>query len=243
MSHLARQPTDIVEGCLASARFSLRVGIPNYAARIEAHYRELLSAPIAMACESLRQPFKFPNFGLICEFREPCELNVYQGDVLCDGLRDATERFGPVLLSNAFLSKAIRGESQRGRFQDLNFHIDRSQNQETQYSLYSRDPNDPAQREPRTASTLFIPNAVALLQDAQERQLRLQPTEIMPTHHTLFKNEEVRSLVRNVIREQDWSAPPGTGEMAVQFNPHIRHASWYRGLSKKGWHIGVRYLR
>ncbi|MDP6978912.1 MAG: hypothetical protein QF570_09970 [Myxococcota bacterium] len=113
----------------------------------------------------------------------------------------------------------------------------------TQHSPYTRDPDDPVQREPRTASTLFVANLVALLQAAREEGVKPEPCEVLPNHHTLFGNEDVRSLVGDILFEQAWSAPAGTGEIGIQHNAFVRHASWYRGLYEKGWPIGVRFLQ
>lgn len=242
VAELVASPEKTLRGQMSGNPFSLRIGIANYPQRIQEHYCDLVDAPIGVFGVRMLHPIRYRHFGLVCEFDTPTELHLYDGDVLCSNLHRLTDRFGPVVIRNAHLAMAIRAEGQRGRFQDLNFHIDRSFNQHTQYSLYTRDPDCSEQAKPRTASTLFVPNLVSILQDARENGKTPEPVEHLPSHHHLFADCDFEELIGKIIFEQGWSAPEGTGEIAVQHNPDIRHASWYRGLFKKGWPIGVRFL-
>ncbi len=240
---LMSNPEEPVAAQFGGCRFTARIAIPDYPGQVAAHYREMIRGSVEEFSKSLHVPLGFKHFGLVCSFATPTQLDLYQGDVLCDALKELVRCFGPVFLENVVLPKHQRDDGHRGRFQDLNFHIDRSARQHTQYSLYSRNPDDPEQREPRTASTLFIPNLVAHLQDCRERSVPVTPCEELPNNHTLFKDEDLSDLIGKIIFEQAWAAPAGTGEIGVQFNPQIRHASWYRGRTIKGWPIAVRFLR
>jgi len=57
---------------------------------------------------------------------------------------------------------------QRNIFPDLNFHVDRGGQQESLYSLFTRDPFNETQKEPRTSSTVTIANVAGYLQRLRE---------------------------------------------------------------------------
>jgi len=239
---LLRAPEEPIETRVSGRPARVRIGIADYRQRIACHYRDLVRGDLVSFAKDLRVPIEFRHFGLEIEFEDPTEIELFLGQTLDAGARDLVAGFGPVFIRNAVLPARHRQEGHRGRFEDLNFHIDRSALQQTQYSLYTRDPDDPVQREPRTASTLFIANLVSLLQDARESGQAPAPQEVLTNHHTLFANDDVRALLGDVIFEQPWSAPAGTGEIGLQHNAYVRHASWYRGHLEKGWPIGVQFL-
>ncbi len=65
----------------------------------------------------------------------------------------------------------------------------------------------------------------------------------MRTHYDLFAGEGVHDLINTLILEHAWDAPHGVGEMSMQDNCVMLHASYYRNASKKGYRIGVRYVK
>ncbi len=243
LAALQRSPESPVEARVSGRLAQVRIGIADYPQRIAAHYDDLIRGNVHAFAKELGAPIEFRHFGLEIEFASEVEIEMFRDQTLDAGARDLVATFGPVFIRNAVLPAAVRKEGHRGRFEDLNFHIDRSALQVTQYSLYTRDPDDPVQRDPRTASTLFIANLVALLQDARETGVPAAPCDVLPNHHTLFGEEDVRSLVGDIIFEQPWGAPAGTGEIGLQHNALVRHASWYRGNYEKGWPIGVQFLK
>jgi hypothetical protein len=104
------------------------------------------------------------------------------------------------------------------------------------YSLFCRDPFDPVQREPRGSSTLILPNRAvyleSLLEGAAEHEFRAQ--------YTLFRGERLSPLIDDILIEQRWDTPAGTGEVCVFDNRNVMHASYY--AHEAGYPIGVRYL-
>ena len=231
LAGLARDPTAPVTGALGAARYSARVAIPGYGARLARHYGVDLPA--------LGVPFDFPHFGVIIDFDAPAELAVYGDDrVLDEGLRGVIARYGPVVLRNAYLSGPKRAQGQRNIFPKLRFHVDRGATQPDRYSLFCRDPFDPVQRGPRGSSTLILANAAAYLQALKEgagaHQLKGQ--------YNLFAEQDLAPLLGSIILDQPWNAPEGTGEITILDNVTVLHASYYPRDEDKGYPIGVRYL-
>ncbi len=54
--------------------------------------------------------------------------------------------------------------------------------------------------------------------------------------------DAARDLFGDVILEQPWDAPEGTGEIAVIDNRTVLHASYHKDGRTKGYAIGARYL-
>jgi hypothetical protein len=182
-----------------------------------------------------------PNFGFVCEFDRPIELDLYDQDRnLDDGVREIVHRFGPVIIRNAQLP--ADGETQRNIFSNLNFHFDSGSNQPSQYSLFIRDPLDPVQVQPRTSSTVSVANIVAHLQHAREQQRRPQDLA-WQTRYDIFLKENIAALTDNVVLEHAWTAPEGTGEISLLYNRTVLHTSYYRNSTLKGYPISVRYLK
>ena len=46
----------------------------------------------------------------------------------------------------------------------------------------------------------------------------------------------------NIVLEQAWDAPRGTGEIVVIDNRTVQHAAYYRTPAGPGYPIGARYL-
>ena len=54
--------------------------------------------------------------------------------------------------------------------------------------------------------------------------------------------EDVAALVGEIMVEQPWQAPEGTGEITILDNRTVLHASYYERHQDKGYPIAVRYL-
>jgi len=238
---LAANPQKIIEGKINGSNYRARVAIPDYAGAIARHYS--CGGQLDAICHSTSVDFDFRNFGFVCEFDRPIELGLYDQDyTLDDGVREIIHRFGPVIIRNAQIPADSDGEPQRNIFSNLNFHFDRGSNQPTQYSLFTRDPHDPVQRQPRTSSTVFVANIVAHLQYAREQRRR--PEDLAwQTRYDIFLKDIKDALHDDVVLEHDWSAPEGTGEISLLHNRTVLHASYYRNTTAKGYPISVRYLQ
>lgn len=221
-----------------SVSFQLSVGIPDYGWKIANHYADQVDGNLGAICSKASLAFDLSSFGLIVTFDKPLELELYDGDSLLDeNVKKIINHFGPLIFRNAYLATKFRNQGQRNIFPDLNFHVDRGSNQDNQYSLFCRDPFDDVQKAPRESSTLFIANIVAYLQSVKEGH----PPKTGPqTLYSIFKDEDIKPLIGDIVLEQPWTEPEGTGEICVLDNRTIQHASYYRG--GRGYPIGVRYL-
>lgn len=214
---------------IATSHFTARVSIPDYATAVTGHYD--------IAAKQIDAPPPFRHFGLAVAFHSPTRIVLYdESRALLDGPRQAIATFGPLLLRNVVFAMA-EDEPQRNIFPSLRFHVDRAPPQTDLYSLFYRDPSDPTQQHPRTSSTLFIANAVGLLQGRKEGH---EAGRVLSSCD-LFVNENIGPLMSRVILEQRWDAPSGTGEIAILDNRTVLHASYYK--NKGGYPISVRYLR
>ena len=221
----------------------LDVGYTDYAKNIVDYYRDVLGNNLRDVCKRAGIPFGYSHFGLICEFAEPIELKLHDDDMaLQQTIKLLVDRIGPVSIKNAYLSSQQRSMGHRNRFPHLSFHVDRSPNQPTPYSLFSRDPFDPEQIEPRTASTLFVANIVAYLQLIREKQADFASEKGVRTLYNIFATTDMSQAINRVVLEQAWNAPRGTGEICIQDNRTVQHASFYRDAARQGYRIGVRYV-
>lgn len=229
LAGLASDSRRVLSGKVGGVRYKAQVAIADYGERIARHYETALpNAPVE---------FSFRHFGLHCEFEAPVELSLYDpARVLCPAARDMIARFGPVSFTNAYLDPEAREERQRNIFPSLDFHYDRAPDHDNQYSLFFRDPLDPVQRAPRESTTLVLANVAAYLQEQKEGG---DLSKFRSLHH-LFEGEDIAKLVGEIMLEESWSAPSGTGEIIVFDNRTVLHASYYNG--KAGYPIGVRYL-
>ncbi len=229
-----------VGGEAGGQRFVARIALADYAGTIARHYGvEDLDA----LCRRAGLPSPLRHFGLICAFEDPAELRLHdEALVLDDGLREAFDRLGPVFISNACLDGASRKQEQRNIFPHLSFHFDRGHNQPRQISLFTRDPHDPEQAEPRRSSTVFIANIVAWLQRRRESGDGSFDETGLRTPYEIFHNETMADVMGGVVLEHPWSAPRGSGEICLFDNRTLLHASYYRERDHKGYRIGVRYV-
>lgn len=59
----------------------------------------------------------------------------------------------------------------------------------------------------------------------------------------LLKNASlISNYLGKLILEQPWNLAEGTGEICLQDNRQLLHASYDRNASQNGYRIGVRYL-
>ena len=231
---LRQQPNETLPCCWNQREVTVRLGIPHYQYNLQRHYQLPTST--------------FPRFrhlGLIIEFEQATELALHDDEMrLPSEARVLMEEFGPVVLKNAYLPGNIEDVGHRNRFPHLNFHRDRNEHQPTPYSLFYRNPFDDIQKYTRTASTLFISNQHARA-ELQATGLGIAPsTDLSHTH--LYTEVHNASLIKDylgtLILEQPWDRVQGTGEICLQDNRQLMHASYYHNASRDGYRIGVRYL-
>ncbi|MBT3701623.1 MAG: hypothetical protein HOE62_08130 [Alphaproteobacteria bacterium] len=241
---LQKNPERTLAGTMDGRRFTANVGIANYVAHIVARYdRELDGRTPAELSGLLGSAFDFAHFGLILNFETQTNLILNDAEKrLVPGVRSLVNAFGPIVLRNACLESAAQEPAQRNIFPHMRFHYDRSAMQDSQISLFSRDPNDAEQRFPRQSSTLFVANVVAWLQHEQQGLNDNNKVLSLRASYDLFSEQNVRPLFGDVIFEQPWNAPEGTGELCIIDNRTVLHASFHGDLRGKGWRIGARYL-
>jgi len=243
INQLLSNPHGAVIGSYAGKSYTLKIAIPDYARNIAEYYADMLSEDLLTLSQRVEVPFGYKHFGLICEFSEAVELNLHDADMnLDEKVKLAVDRIGPVILRNAYLSSQVRDMGHRNRFPHLSFHVDRSPNQPTPYSMYTRNPFDSEQVEPRTASTLFIANMVAYLQLLREKQSDPASERGVRTLYNIFASTDMQEVLGKTVLEQAWDASRGTGEICVQDNRLIQHASYYRDAARNSYRIGVRYV-
>ena len=230
-------------GVINGVEYSAKIAIPNYKKNIESYFNDIIEGNLQKECIQFGIPLNFDHFGLVIKFVKPIELNLYDEELnLPDGLCDIMAKVGPIILKNTYFESSAREYGHRNRFPHLQFHIDRSEKQVTRYSLYTRNPFDDEQKHPRTASTLFIANIAAYLQALKQKSIDRISSKSKITSELLFENENMDSVLGNIVLEQAWNEPEGTGEIAMIDNATVLHASYYRDAAHSGYKIGVRYL-
>ena len=237
------RPGAMVAGEAGGVPFEARILIPDYGREIQCHYGGLAGADLAAACGNAGIAFDFHQFGLVCRFDRPVEIAAHDGELVLDeDLRAAVAAVGPVILQNAYLGEATRGLCHRNIFANLEFHVDRGPGLPNQYSLFTRDPFDDAQRLPRQSSTLFVANIVAHLQNGLEHPETGAVDSGRPMKCAIFRDAPVEPLFGHVILQQAWNAPAGTGEICIIDNRTVLHASYHPNPKQRGYPIGARYL-
>lgn len=240
---LRPDPRRTVGGVFKGIPYTARVAIPDYDRRIARRYQAV--APLGLAAVSQRSeiPFGLPRFGLVVAFEQPAEIAVHDAAMrLEDSIRALVGEYGPVLFRNAFIAGPERESFHRNIFPHLRFHVDRGPAVPNQYSCFTRDPFDADQREPRASSTMFMANIVAWLKmvgnggggGGAERGVRAS--------YDLFHDAELTEVLGDVVLDQPWDAPAGSGEIAVVDNRTVLHATCHKDGETKGYPIGARYL-
>ncbi len=228
---LCREPGAPVRGNLGKHGFTARICISNYTENVKRRYGVEATRSVV--------PIEFPHFGSVFEFDQAVEIPVFdENRVLDQGLRKIVEALGPVILRNAHMPARHRLEGQRNIFSSLKFHVDRGSTQEDCYSLFWRDPFDEFHKMPRTSSTLIVTNAAAFLQARKEGD----PSASFKPLYQLFEKENMSEMIGDVVLEQPWRAPAGTGEITILDNRTVLHASYYARPENRGYPIGVCYL-
>lgn len=241
-SDLMNQPEKAIKGVFNGSVYSAKIIIKNYGEKIMRHYSDILNGGLQGYCQRVGVKFDYRHFGIEVQFEKPTELWLHDDSmVLVAGVHEILDRFGPVVFKNAYLTAAFRDRGHRNRFPHLNFHVDRSDKQTTHISLFTRNPFDEEQAKPRTSSTLFIANIVGHLQAVKEGLISVDEKGLK-SHYDLFQGEDVDALIGELILEHAWNEPQGTGEISMQDNCRMLHASYYREMSQKGYRIGVRYV-
>lgn len=242
---LSRRPSQALAGSISGAAFRSFVGIANYPGHIRRHYASACAdLSLAELNEKSGGAVLHENFGLIVEFGQPVELLVHDDEEnLVPGLRQLMAAFGPLIFRNARLRSELQENVQKNIFPSLRFHTDRGRNQHNQISLFTQDPRDEEQMEPRLSSTLFVANVVAWLEFHHRSKGGVRAAEAsLRSSFDLFEGQNIRDAIGRIILEQPWKAPRGTGEICLMDNRQVLHASYHHTMSGKGWRIGARYL-
>ena len=241
---LRRNPGSEIVGNLDGIPFSARIAIPRYDVSIARHYRDVAPDGLSAICAEAAIPFDLPHFGLALHFARPVEVSFHDKHMVLDeSIRALVARFGPVILHNAQLGAAIRGRFHRNIFPHLRFHVDRAPLAENQYSCFTRDPRDPDQRAQRASSTLFIANIVSWLERARDAGGGMRPPiGVTSGYCELFDGQSIAPLLGEIILEQPWIEPDGTGEICVIDNRTVLHATYHKDGRTEGYPIGTRYL-
>lgn len=243
LKNIIKTPNSEMHGTYNGRGYKAKIVIPDYFTRINEHYRDITKGNLDNICRQAQIPFSFTHFGVEIHFAEAAELSLHDDELtLEDGLHQLIAAVGAVIIKNAYLSDKLRKVGHRNRFPHLNFHVDRTANQPTHYSMYARDPFDEEQQFPRTSSTLFLPNIVGHLQGIKEGLVNQHTDKgVRGTYH-LFSKEPVSELMQDIIIEHRWDQPNGVGEISMLDNLTLLHASYYRDPQEIGYKIGVRYL-
>lgn len=240
---LLNNPHRHLEGNYNGHDYVAELVITNYAERINDHYRDITRGNLSSLCLQAQIPFNFTHFGVKIHFNTAAELILHDTELTMeDGLHQLIASVGAVIIQNAYMNSETRDVGHRNRFPQLNFHVDRTANQPTHYSMYARNPFDAEQQHPRTSSTLFIPNIVGHLQGIKEGLVNPATDKGVRGTYTLFTKEAVDELMGKIIIEHRWDEPHGVGEISMLDNLTLLHASYYRDPFEKGYKIGVRYL-
>lgn len=243
LNKLLTKPDISITGVFSNTAYQAKVIIPNYKLRIEKHYKDVLNGSLDQLCAQLSIPNVFKHFGIQLEFEKPLQLHLHDNDMnMTDSLHHIIRDAGSIIIKNAYLDSEHRDMGHRNRFPQLNFHVDRSENQPTHYSMYTRNPYDDEQRHPRNSSTLFIASVVGHLQAIREKIIESNNITRNKGTYTIFLKENLSELFNNIIIEHAWNEPLGTGEISIIDNISCLHASYYPQPQEKGYKIGVRYV-
>ena len=223
--------------------FDVDIQIRNYPHHINNYFQPMFNRNLKSICQEASIPFAFGfyHFGLTVTFKKMTHLCLHDKEmVLVQPIKQLIEQFGVVSFTNAVLCDEIHDMNHFNNFAHLNFHRDRHDSHENRYSLYSRSPFVAEQRKPRTASTLFIDNAIAHLQALREKQIEASDKGRLGKYE-IFRSSNLDRLFGSLFLEQRWDAPDGFGELCIIDNRRVLHSS-YKRHSDHGYSIGTRYL-
>lgn len=243
LSRLKQFPEQSVALQIGGIGVTASIVISDYGQCLRDAYEKALSCSIKAASDSAQIDFDFSHFGLLLSFDHPYQLRAHdQQSRLLGDIKSLVAEFGVLTLHNVCLTEDIRDFGHRNRFPHLNFHRDRNSSQPTPYSLYTRDPEDAEQQQPRISSTLFIANIVAYLQSLLEQKYHYTESPGVLSHYDIFHDSFMHPLLNTVMLEQKWDQPEGVGEVSVIDNRQVLHSSYCRRKGLMGYRIGVRYL-
>jgi len=243
LNKLLSAPGKSVSGEFLNSGYQANVVIPNYKQRIAEHYKEFIKGNIDTYCTEAGLPHAFNHFGIVLKFEKPLQLHLHDRDMnMVDSLHPIIKNAGSIIIKNAYLDSEHRSMGHRNRFPQLNFHVDRSEKQPTHYSMYTRNPFDEEQKQPRKSSTLFIASIVGHLQAVKENLISANSAKGNKGSYVIFQKENISELVNNIIIEHAWNEPVNTGEISMLDNITCLHASYYPNIQEKGYKIGVRYV-
>jgi len=243
LNNLVVSPNQTTVGQFLTNSYTAKIVIPNYKQRVSEHYRELIHGDLDNYCLQVGMPKVFNHFGLELKFETPAQLHLHNKDMqMIEGLHHIISVLGSLIIKNAYLDSEHRSMGHRNRFPQLNFHVDRSENQPTHYSMYTRNPFDEEQKNPRTSSTLFVASVVAHLQARKEGQLDAKNQKGNQGSYLILQDGVINELLNNIILEHAWNEPMNTGEISILDNLTCLHASYYPRINEKGYKIGVRYI-
>lgn len=242
IEQLISMPESQLECFENNNKITAQILIPHYIASLRQFYGEKLLPNIEVVKHRFGIGFTMQHFGLKIRFAKPVSLNLHDKNMdLSEICKRLITLFGTVIIENAYLPDSIRDIGHKNRFPHLNFHRDCNESQPTPYSLYTRNPFDPTQAEPRTSSTLFIPNIVAYLQCMKEHSYDQINTKGVKSHYNIFHQQDMTEVINKIMLEHSWNLPEGIGEISMLDNRTMLHAS-YQKNGVPGYRIGVRYL-
>lgn len=243
ISKLELNPEKSIAGNLLGRPFESKIIIPNYSETVQQFYKPQLEHNLNHYIQNLKLPPLFRHFGVYVSFKEPVEIHLHGIDMeLESSAKQLIAKYGALILHNVHLDSEMRDMGHRNRFPQLNFHIDRNPAQDTHYSLYTRNPFDDEQKQPRTSSTVFIPYLVAYLQGIKEGRGSIADEDGLITRSELYTPADIPELLNLIVLPHKWDQPEGVGEISIIDNANILHASYYPNELNKGYRIGVRYV-
>ncbi len=228
---LIENPSRTIRSTIAGKSFSYHIVIPDIAKEIAQEFSEIPPT------NSLISQMPFKHFGLMIEFDQQVELDVFSADlILAAHLKFILIKFGVCMIKNIKLVNHSDAKMQKNIFPDLVFHVDRGSHFSNQYSLFYRNPADPEHAQPRQTTTLIMPNAAAELQGTREGIW----AESAAISCKLFREVSPEAAIDHYVVEQKWNGPTGTGEICFFDNRTVLHASYHHG--NLGYPICVQYL-
>ncbi|MDH5395870.1 MAG: hypothetical protein OEW97_06315 [Gammaproteobacteria bacterium] len=242
LNKLLSAPDKITSGIYLNTAYEAKVIIPHYKQQIATHYHEIIKGNLDQVCRQYDMPAVFKHFGVIIHFKKPLQIHLHDNEMNMVEIHHIIRETGALIIKNAYLDSEHRSMGHRNRFPQLNFHVDRSVNQPTHYSMYTRNPYDEEQKHPRKSSTLFISSIIGHLQAIKENQLDEHNQGGNKGSYVIFLKENINELINNIMVEHAWNEPLGTGEISIIDNITCLHASYYPNSAEKGYKIGVRYV-
>lgn len=242
LNRLLTSPETVATGTFGNVTYTAKIVIPNYHQRISQYYKKEINGNLDQCCQTLNFPKVFKHFAVEIVFNKAIQLRLHDDEMtMIDSLHHIIKDVGAVIIKNAYLDSKHISMGHRNRFPQLNFHVDRSEKQPTHYSMYTRNPFDEEQKQPRKSSTLFIPSVIGYLQSKKEQTHEAGTETINKGSYSIFTPEDIPELVNNIIVEHAWNEETGTGEISMLDNITCLHASYYP-TPEKGYKIGVRYV-